>query len=298
MKFGKEFGVHLQQTLPEWKNKYLCYKPLKKLLKNLPPIPTVEDVDDHPQPSPNRNPTAVNSEGNPPHLPPHLADIQQWFVRILNEELDKFNDFYVDKQEEFVIRFQVDHMIREEKMIAAYDLIEIYCELTVARLAVIESHKSCPIDLKEAITSVIFAAHRCSDIRELVDARKNFTTKYGKDFVSAALELCPDNGVNRMFDFDDGLDPVMKEQLDREVEDFARRLNSVWPKRLREWEDDDADDDDDDDDHMGNVDQREALENLDFIYLCLDEIVDGGMILETDGNMIAGKVATHTWFGV
>lgn len=106
MKFGKEFGIHLEQTLPEWKDKYLCYKPLKKLLKNLPPIPTVEDVEDHPQPSPNRNPTAVNSDGNPPPLPPHLADIQQWFVRILNEELDKFNDFYVDKEEEFVIRFQ------------------------------------------------------------------------------------------------------------------------------------------------------------------------------------------------
>ncbi|KAJ0603436.1 putative Longin-like domain superfamily, AP complex, mu/sigma subunit, coatomer subunit zeta protein [Helianthus annuus] len=43
----------------------------------------------------------------------------------------------------------------------------------------------------------------------------------------------------------------------------------------------------------GNVDQREALENLDTIFLCLDEIVDAGMILETDGNMIAGKVATH-----
>lgn len=34
------------------------------------------------------------------------------------------------------------------------------------------------------------------------------------------------------FDFDDELDPAMKEQLDREVEDFARRLNSVWPKRV------------------------------------------------------------------
>lgn len=43
-----------------------------------------------------------------------------------------------------------------------------------------------------------------------------------------------------------------------------------------------------------NVDQREALENLDLILLCLDEIVDGGIILETDGSIIAGKVATHT----
>lgn len=34
-------------------------------------------------------------------------DLQEWFVRILNEELEKFNDFYVDKEEEFVIRLQV-----------------------------------------------------------------------------------------------------------------------------------------------------------------------------------------------
>ncbi|KAL6197355.1 hypothetical protein ACLB2K_032964 [Fragaria x ananassa] len=43
-----------------------------------------------------------------------------------------------------------------------------------------------------------------------------------------------------------------------------------------------------------NVDKRGALENLDLILLCFDEIVDGGMILETDPTIIAGKVATHT----
>ncbi|CAB4302880.1 unnamed protein product [Prunus armeniaca] len=43
-----------------------------------------------------------------------------------------------------------------------------------------------------------------------------------------------------------------------------------------------------------NVDKREALENLDLILLCFDEIVDGGMVLETDPSIIAGKVATHT----
>ncbi|XP_022158941.1 SKP1-like protein 21 isoform X2 [Momordica charantia] len=40
-------------------------------------------------------------------------------------------------------------------------------------------------------------------------------------------------------EFDDGdiyddLDPAMKEELDREVEDFARRLNSDWPERVQE----------------------------------------------------------------
>ncbi|CAK9146293.1 unnamed protein product [Ilex paraguariensis] len=44
----------------------------------------------------------------------------------------------------------------------------------------------------------------------------------------------------------------------------------------------------------GNVDKKEALENLDLILLCIDEIVDGGIILETDANVIAGKVASHS----
>ncbi|KAK9228785.1 hypothetical protein WN944_021741 [Citrus x changshan-huyou] len=46
-----------------------------------------------------------------------------------------------------------------------------------------------------------------------------------------------------------------------------------------------------------SVDKREALENLDLIFLCLDEIVDQGIILETDPSVIAGKVAIHSMDG-
>ncbi|PSS34308.1 SKP1-like protein [Actinidia chinensis var. chinensis] len=35
-------------------------------------------------------------------------------------------------------------------------------------------------------------------------------------------------------DIDDELDPALKEEIDREVEDFARRLNSAWPERMQE----------------------------------------------------------------
>jgi len=55
--------------------------------------------------------------------------------------------------------------------------------------------------LKEAVSSVIFASPRCSDIPELVDVKKQITSKYGKEFVSAAIELRPDCGVNRMASF-------------------------------------------------------------------------------------------------
>lgn len=89
MKFGKEFRIHLEETLPEWRDKYLSYKPLKKLLKNIPAPPT----DNLPLDAP-------------------LPELHEWFVGILNEELEKFNDFYVDKEEDFIIRFQVFSLIQ------------------------------------------------------------------------------------------------------------------------------------------------------------------------------------------
>jgi len=51
--------------------------------------------------------------------------------------------------------------------------------------------------LKEGIASLIFASPRCSEIPELVSLKKIFEKKYGKDFVSAAVELRPSCGVNR-----------------------------------------------------------------------------------------------------
>ena len=41
----------------------------------------------------------------------------------------------------FYHSFQVEHVIREEKTMSAYELIELYCELIVARLPIIESQK-------------------------------------------------------------------------------------------------------------------------------------------------------------
>lgn len=42
-----------------------------------------------------------------------------------------------------------------------------------------------------------------------------------------------------------------------------------------------------------NVDKRAALENLDLIFLCLDEIVDRGLVLETEAGAIAEKVSSN-----
>ncbi|KAG2600147.1 hypothetical protein PVAP13_5KG490900 [Panicum virgatum] len=104
----------------------------------------------------------------------------------------------LEANQDMTARIRVEHVIREEKFMQAYDLLEVYCELIVARLSIIDSQKACPIDLKEAIASVIFGSMRCSDVTELADVRKQFTSKYGKEFATAALEVRPDSGVNRL----------------------------------------------------------------------------------------------------
>lgn len=95
MKFGKEFKTHLEETIPEWRDKFLCYKPLKKLLKHHLPITTTTTTT-----------TPINLHLHFLQQPFSPNILQAWFLRILNQELEKFNDFYVDKEEEFVIRFQ------------------------------------------------------------------------------------------------------------------------------------------------------------------------------------------------
>ncbi|XAR58035.1 hypothetical protein NMG60_11026375 [Bertholletia excelsa] len=95
-------------------------------------------------------------------------------------------------------RIRVEHVIREQNVMAANEFLELFCELIVARLTIIAKQRECPADLKEGIASLIFAAPRCSDIPELSAIRDIFEKKYGKDFVSAATELRPNAGVNRM----------------------------------------------------------------------------------------------------
>ena len=58
--------------------------------------------------------------------------------------------------------------------------------------------RECPADLKEGVASLIFAAPRCSEIPELSALTNVFEKKYGKDFVSAATDLRPNCGVNRL----------------------------------------------------------------------------------------------------
>ncbi|KAG2534124.1 SPX domain-containing protein 4-like [Panicum virgatum] len=97
MKFGKDFRNHLEETLPAWRDKYLAYKALKKLIKNLrPPEPAVPPL---PPPPAAVGPGDGAGQGN--------VALGNWFASILDMELLKLNEFYMEREEWYVIRLQV-----------------------------------------------------------------------------------------------------------------------------------------------------------------------------------------------
>lgn len=92
---------------------------------------------------------------------------------------------------------RVEQVIKEQNMLDAFAMIEGYCLLLSERVKLVEhDNRECPEELKEAISSLIFAASRCGEFPELQQIRALFTSRYGKEFTSRAVELRNNCGVN------------------------------------------------------------------------------------------------------
>lgn len=55
---------------------------------------------------------------------------------------------------------RVEAVIRENFMLQAYDIIELFLELISVRVALMEKSKDMPADMSEAICSIIYAGER------------------------------------------------------------------------------------------------------------------------------------------
>ncbi|KAJ8565483.1 hypothetical protein K7X08_008059 [Anisodus acutangulus] len=81
MKFGKRLKQQIEETLPGWGDKFLSYKDLKKLVKLI-------------------------SSCAPRMMSGSLeyGKVEAEFVYLLNNEIDKFNAFFMEQEEDFIIR--------------------------------------------------------------------------------------------------------------------------------------------------------------------------------------------------
>lgn len=111
MKFGKSLSIQIEETLPEWRDKFLSYKELKKRLKLIEPKGSSASGGDGGEARPNKRPklaaagdSAAASGGAEKEA---MTEAEVDFVKLLEDELEKFNTFFVEKEEEYIIRLKV-----------------------------------------------------------------------------------------------------------------------------------------------------------------------------------------------
>jgi SPX domain protein involved in polyphosphate accumulation len=97
MKFGKSLSNQIEETLPEWRDKFLSYKELKKKLKLMEP----RSVENRPN---KRSRSDSNSVDTDPTVGMTKEELD--FISLLEDELEKFNSFFVEQEEEYIIRLK------------------------------------------------------------------------------------------------------------------------------------------------------------------------------------------------
>ncbi|KAI3876382.1 hypothetical protein MKW98_021234 [Papaver atlanticum] len=92
---------------------------------------------------------------------------------------------------------RVGQLSSDQNIVAAYELLDHFCEFIMMNLPYIRQNRDCPNDINEAASSLLYASARCGDLPELPKLRKLFGERYGNRFAIAAVELLPGNLVNR-----------------------------------------------------------------------------------------------------
>ncbi|KAL7308024.1 Vacuolar protein sorting-associated protein ist1 [Mucor circinelloides] len=153
----------------------------------------------------------------------------------LNQQNRREIGTLLEKGKEESARVRVEHIIRDDLLIEAMENLELYCDLLLARFGLLESYKTCEPSIFEAVNTIIWAAPRVGEVKELGLVRDQLASKYGKEFMMQALEN-EDERVNPRI--------VMKLQVnapdsylvERYLEEIARTYDIKWRSNLIEHE--------------------------------------------------------------
>lgn len=83
-------------------------------------------------------------------------------------------------------RIRAEALIREDNCVEAYEILQLECDLLSERIKLISAEKKCPSDLVSIVSTLMWAADRV-DIPELGEIKKQFRSKYGKQFEEDAM---------------------------------------------------------------------------------------------------------------
>lgn len=111
-----------------------------------------------------------------------MEALRQSFRRTISELLTE------GKYESAKIR--VEQIIRDDFMMEAMEIVELYCELLLGRFALFDQHKptnECEPSLIESVATIIYSAPRMN-IHELLQLRDGLSARFGKEFVTNTSE--------------------------------------------------------------------------------------------------------------
>ncbi|PIN21819.1 hypothetical protein CDL12_05480 [Handroanthus impetiginosus] len=95
-------------------------------------------------------------------------------VKCLQAQSDVIQLLHLGQQERALLR--VEHVIKEQDVLGAFFLIENFCHVLGEHAETVKNSRECPDELKEAISSLIFASARCGEFPELQKLRAFFTS--------------------------------------------------------------------------------------------------------------------------
>ncbi|KAJ8608023.1 hypothetical protein MRB53_039929 [Persea americana] len=146
-------------------------------------------------------------------------------------------------------KIRVENIIRSDMNTELLEILELYCELLIARAGLMEA-KDCDPGLEEAVKSIIYAAPKIEGVKELSTVRQLLAEKYGKDFTLAAME---GDKVSDRVKSKTSTEPPKQQLVHDYLSIIADTYDVDWPKGIKEKraaeaaakqeQDDDEDDD-------------------------------------------------------
>lgn len=120
----------------------------------------------------------------------------------LKRQRDEIVKLLGDKKQEELARIRTEHMVREDFNIEVLQIIALHCALLKERVKLLDSSPTIPHDMRQCITTLVYAADRIDDVPELTKIRSNLMLKYKKELSGwlASEEKTRENVNERVFE--------------------------------------------------------------------------------------------------
>ncbi|KAG6739291.1 hypothetical protein POTOM_056882 [Populus tomentosa] len=121
MKFWKSLSNLMEETLLDWRDKFLSYKDLKKQLKLIYPKEGDKPL--------NKRPRLDDDQMDSGEVEKEVID----FVRVLEDEMEKFNSFIVEKEEDYELQDRAEKPkdSNEELMKVGREIVDFHGEMVL-----------------------------------------------------------------------------------------------------------------------------------------------------------------------